>query len=78
MDHQFLRYNFTFFFLPLGISDWDTPEESDIIARVLAQSQQEYLDSLKRNAKNSKENSDNQQQQQNQHNSPGSSKWDCN
>uniref|UniRef100_T1JSB4 ubiquitinyl hydrolase 1 n=1 Tax=Tetranychus urticae TaxID=32264 RepID=T1JSB4_TETUR len=32
-----------------GISDWDTTEEQDIIARVLAQSQQEYLDSLKRN-----------------------------
>ncbi|XP_015784583.1 OTU domain-containing protein 5-B [Tetranychus urticae] len=35
-----------------GISDWDTTEEQDIIARVLAQSQQEYLDSLKRNVNN--------------------------
>ncbi|RWS27629.1 OTU domain-containing protein-like protein [Leptotrombidium deliense] len=32
----------------LGVTDWETPEEGDIIARVLAQSQQEYLDSLKR------------------------------
>ncbi|XP_074597093.1 OTU domain-containing protein 5-like isoform X2 [Brevipalpus obovatus] len=35
-----------------GINDWDTTEEQDIIARVLAQSQQEYLDSLKKNKKN--------------------------
>jgi OTU domain-containing protein 5 len=32
-----------------GVSDFESQEEGDILARVLAQSQQEYLDSLKRN-----------------------------
>ena len=33
--------------LSVGLSDWD---EDDIIAQVMAQSQREYLDSLKKNA----------------------------
>lgn len=35
------------------MTDYESQEEGDLLARVLAQSQQEYLDSLKRNACNS-------------------------
>lgn len=53
-----LRHNFFFTFIHFdffcsktqGINDWDN-EDGDILRQVLAQSQQEYLDSLKRNAK---------------------------
>jgi len=44
-----LSLSLSYFSFYSGISYYDASEESDIIARVLAQSQQEYLDSLKRN-----------------------------
>ena len=45
------QYN-TLFVVFVGLSEWD---EDDIIAQVIAQSQQEYLDNLKKNAQGTRE-----------------------
>ena len=45
-----IKHENVFNVLNVGINDWDN-EDGDILRQVLAQSQQEYLDSLKRKAR---------------------------
>lgn len=52
-------YHDVFSFITTGITDWDSTEEQDILARVLAESQQEYLDSLKKKNVQSNNNNNN-------------------